>query len=89
MRLLKLFKIIGKLTIRVFPDAWWALFFIPALLLLPDARFEEAQNPGVTEEREGLLTSEPTSQAAPVVATEWSVRREVVDAWKRLGNVLR
>ena len=68
---------------------WWALFFIPALLLLPDARFEEAQNPGVTEEREGLLTSEPTSEAAPVVATEWSVRREVVDAWKRLGNVLR
>ena len=68
---------------------WWALFSILSLLLLPDARFEEAQNPGVTEERDGLLTSEPTSEAAPVVATEWSVRREVVDEWKRLGNVLR
>jgi UMF1 family MFS transporter len=69
---------------------WWALFSIPALWLLPDARgFEEAQNPGVTEEREGLLTSEPTSEAAPVVATKWSVRREVVDAWMRLGNMLR
>jgi MFS transporter, UMF1 family len=69
---------------------WWALFSIPALLLLPDARrFEESQNPGATEEREGLLTGEPTPEAAPVVATEWSVRREVVDAWKRLGNMLR
>ena len=54
---------------------WWALFSIPALLLLPDARFEEAQNPRVTEEREGLLTNKPTSEAAPVVATEWSETR--------------
>jgi UMF1 family MFS transporter len=69
---------------------WWAVFSIPALLLLPDARgFEEPQNPGATEEREGLLASEPTPEAAPVAAAEWSVRREVVDAWKRLGNMLR
>jgi len=69
---------------------WWALFSIPALLLLPSARgSEEAQNPGVTEEREGLLTSEPASEAAPVVAIEWNMRREVVDAWRRLGNMLR
>ncbi|KAH9989260.1 autophagy-related protein 22-like protein, partial [Russula vinacea] len=69
---------------------WWAVFSIPALLLLPDARgFEEPQNPGATEEREGLLASEPTPEAAAVAATEWSVRREVVDAWKRLGNMLR
>ncbi|KAF8476448.1 autophagy-related protein 22-like protein [Russula ochroleuca] len=45
--------------------AWWALFSIPTLLLLPGTRgFEEAQNAGVTEECEGLLTSEPTSEAA-------------------------
>ena len=69
---------------------WWAVFSIPALLLLPDARgFEEPQNPGATEEREGLLASEPPPEAAAVAATEWSVRREVVDAWKRLGNMLR
>ena len=69
---------------------WWALFSIPILLLLPDARqFEEQQNAGVTEECESLLTGEPTSEAAPVVATGWSVRREVADAWKRLGNMLR
>ncbi len=70
--------------------AWWALFSIPALMLLPGAReFEETQNPGVTEEREGLLTSEPASEVAPVIVTEWSVRREVVDAWKKLGDMLR
>jgi len=70
--------------------AWWALFSIPALLLLPGAReFEESQKASVTEEREGLLTSEPASEAAPVVATEWAVRKEVVDAWKRLGDMLR
>jgi hypothetical protein len=59
-------------------------------LLLQDAgRFEEQQNAEGTEERVGLLTSEPTPEAAPVVATEWSVRREVVDAWKRSGNMSR
>ncbi|KAH9989262.1 autophagy-related protein 22-like protein [Russula vinacea] len=69
---------------------WWAVFSVPALLLLPDARgFEEPQNPGATEEREGLLASEPPPGAAAVAATEWSVRREVVHAWKRLGNMLR
>ncbi len=70
--------------------AWWALFSIPALLLLPGAKeFEETQNASVTEEREGLLASEPTSDAVPVVTTKWTVRREVVDAWKRLGDMLR
>jgi MFS transporter, UMF1 family len=69
---------------------WWALFSIPALLLLPGARgYEEAQNTDVTEEREGLLTSEPASDAVPAVTTESSLRREVVDAWRRLGNMLR
>ncbi len=59
-------------------------------MLLPGAReFEETQNSGVTEEREGLLTSEPASEVAPVIVTEWSVRREVVDAWKKLGDMLR
>ena len=51
--------------------AWWALFSIPALLLLPGAReFEETPKIRVAEEREGLLTSEPTSEAALVIATE-------------------
>jgi UMF1 family MFS transporter len=69
---------------------WWALFSIPALLLLPGAKgSEEAQILGVIEEREGLLTNELTSEVAPVVATEWSLRQEVVDAWRRLGDMLR
>ena len=70
--------------------AWWALFSIPALLLLPGAReLEKTQKADVTEEREGLLTSEPASEAAPVVAAEWTLQQEVVDAWKRLGDMLR
>lgn len=70
--------------------AWWALFSIPALVLLPGVGgSEEAQNVGVSEEHEGLLASEVASEAAPVVATEWTVRREVVDSWRRLGNMLR
>ena len=69
---------------------WWALFSIPALLLLPGARdFEGTQKARVTEEREGLLTSEPASMAASAVSTEWTVRQEVVGAWKRLGDMLR
>ena len=68
---------------------WWALFSVPTLLLLPGTRgFEKAQNAVMTEEREGLLTSEPTSEAACVVATDWSVGREVVDACGGLGNML-
>lgn len=70
--------------------AWWALFSIPALLLLPGARgFEGIQKASVTEEREGLLTSSPASEAIPIVATDRSVWKEVVDAWKRLGDMLR
>ena len=69
--------------------AWWALFSIPALLLLPGPReLEKIQKVIVTEESEGLLTAEPASEAAPVVATEWTVGREVVDAWKRLSDML-
>jgi UMF1 family MFS transporter len=65
--------------------AWWALFSIPTLLLLPGTRgFEEAQNAGVTEECEGLLTSEPTSEAACVVATDRSVGRGAVDGWRNM-----
>jgi UMF1 family MFS transporter len=70
--------------------AWWALFSIPAFLLLPGAKeLEKTQKATVTEEGEGLLASPPASEAASVVATEWTLLREVVDAWKRLGNMLR
>lgn len=69
---------------------WWALFSIPALWLLPGpSGFEEAHDADVTEEREGLLTSEPATEAPPVAATEWNICREVVDAWRRLGSMLR
>jgi MFS transporter, UMF1 family len=69
--------------------AWWALFSIPALLLLPGASgVEKVPNASITEEREGLLAHEP-SQATPIAPTKWSVQREVVDAWRRLGSMFR
>jgi MFS transporter, UMF1 family len=69
--------------------AWWALFSVPALLLLPGASADkEVPNPSVIEEREGLLGNE-IPEALRVAPAEWSVRREVVDAWRRLGSMLR
>jgi UMF1 family MFS transporter len=71
--------------------AWWAVFSIPALLLLPGASgFEEvAPIVSVTEESEGLLASEAGSEVAAILVPEWSVRKEVFDAWRRLGHMLR
>lgn len=70
--------------------AWWALFSVPALLLLPGAKeFEKTRKASVAEESEGLLTSEAAPEASPVVAAKWTLRQEVVDAWKRLGDMLR
>ena len=69
--------------------AWWALFSVPALFLLPGASASQETSSGiVTEEREGLLADE-RPVAAPALAAEWTVRQEVVDAWKRLGSMLR
>jgi len=71
--------------------AWWALFSIPALLLLPSARgFEGAQSVVVTEEREGLLASDDAPvETVSVVAAKWTVRREVVNSWRKLADMLR
>jgi UMF1 family MFS transporter len=67
--------------------AWWALFSVPALLFLPSA--SASQGRLVTEEHEGLLADEHPEAPAPVLAVEWTVRQEVVNAWKRLGSMLR
>jgi MFS transporter, UMF1 family len=70
--------------------AWWALFSVPALLLLPGASVDkEVLNASITEEREGLLANETTPGGTPVTPAEWAVRREVADAWRRLGSMLR
>jgi len=68
----------------------WASFLITALLF-PDAReFEETQKASVTGTRGfKLLTSESASEVVTVVATEWAVRQEVVDVWKRSGNMIQ
>jgi UMF1 family MFS transporter len=69
--------------------AWWALFSVPALFFLPGASApQETPSRHVTEEREGLLADE-RPEAVPTPAAEWTVRQEVVDAWKRLGSMLR
>jgi UMF1 family MFS transporter len=67
--------------------AWWALFSVPALLFLPSA--SASQERLVAAEREGLLADERPEAAPALAAAEWTVRQEVVDAWKRLGSMLR
>jgi hypothetical protein len=37
--------------------------------------------------RAHLLADERQEMAAPELAAEWTVRQEVVDAWKRLGSM--
>ena len=70
--------------------AWWALFSVPALLLLPSASaFQVTSTRSVAEEQEGLLADERPEAALALAAAEWTVRQEVVDAWKRLGIMLR
>lgn len=53
---------------------WWALFSIPAALWLPGA---------------GGPSNGPTSASDGIAEGKWSLRSEVVAAWKRLGRMLR
>ncbi|KAH9840162.1 autophagy-type protein 22 [Rhodofomes roseus] len=57
---------------------WWALFSLPAALWLPGAAQLGARI---------ALTQEPGEGEA--VEEKWSVWREIVGAWKRLGGMLR
>ena len=59
-------------------------FSYPLSYSCPGAKGFEARSASMTEERKGLPTSEPASEAAPVFAIEWTVRREL---W--IGNMLR
>ncbi|KAI0260363.1 MFS general substrate transporter [Gloeopeniophorella convolvens] len=69
--------------------AWWALFSLPALVLLPSARASiKVPSLDSSEEREGLLADE-AAHVEPVLQAQWNTRREIVDAWKRLGSMLR
>ncbi|KAN0133478.1 Vacuole effluxer Atg22 like domain containing protein [Lactarius tabidus] len=43
----------------------------------------------VTEEREGLLADDRPGATPALAAAEYTVRQEVVDAWKRLGSMRR
>lgn len=70
--------------------AWWALFSVPALLFLPSASaFQGTSTRSIAEEQEGLLAGERPQAALALAEAEWTVRQEVVDAWKRLGSMLR
>lgn len=57
---------------------WWAIFSIPAALWLPDS--ENSQINGA---------SMWTDDATIASSGEWSFSREIVGAWRRLGNMLR
>lgn len=63
---------------------WWAAFSLPAAAWLPSGRTEKAV--GVVEEgQEG----EWGAEGRGVVQEKWSTGREIVKAWKKLGNMLR
>ena len=59
---------------------WWALFSIPAAAWLPGA--SAMTHAGAVAVEEGEVT-------APEDDTNWSMGREIVRAWKRLGQMLR
>ncbi|RDB21916.1 Autophagy-related protein 22-1 [Hypsizygus marmoreus] len=56
---------------------WWAVFSIPAALWLPGA--ESSRIPATAW----------SDDADTASSGEWSTRREIVKAWKRLGSMLR
>lgn len=56
---------------------WWAVFSIPAALWLPGS-----SSPGSRGDA-------PWLDEVEVDTAEWSFRREIVGAWKRLGSMLR
>ena len=63
---------------------WWALFSLPAAAWLPSASSVPASGAIVLEE------SEPDVTAARLPEEEeWSMSREIVRAWKRLGQMLK
>ncbi|KAI0065158.1 MFS general substrate transporter [Artomyces pyxidatus] len=64
--------------------AWWALFSVPAIILLPSVRAQEAAV--LEQEQAGLLAGE---DAPPLREKDWNTRREIIAAWRRLGTMLR
>ncbi|KAA1470877.1 MFS general substrate transporter [Dentipellis sp. KUC8613] len=59
---------------------WWALFSVPAAFWLPNAGEDKDVDPvWVDEDREPQAEDD----------RDWSMGREIVAAWKRLGGMLR
>ncbi|KAJ4490643.1 autophagy-related protein 22-like protein [Lentinula aciculospora] len=58
---------------------WWAAFSIPALVWLPSGR-----NSLLSDDEDAIWVD--TDAAA---AGKWSLRKEIIAAWKRLGGMLR
>lgn len=59
---------------------WWAVFSIPSALWLPSA--SSAKEVPSPEWDDDLATSQDTGE-------QWSIAREIVNAWTRLGGMLR
>ncbi|KAI0084534.1 autophagy-type protein 22 [Irpex rosettiformis] len=60
---------------------WWALFSLPAALWLPSTTSENATPAELEWGAEDAESANSTK--------EWSASREIVNAWKRLGGMLR
>ncbi|KAI0072609.1 autophagy-type protein 22 [Panus rudis PR-1116 ss-1] len=58
---------------------WWALFTLPSAVWLPSGTSASPED--------GWTANETSSQSSPDV--KWSMGREIINAWKRLGGMLR
>lgn len=72
---------------------WWAVFSVPGVWWLPSGEKDDfnKRDGAVTEDGENGW-DEPSVEAAGTqrdVKEDWSMWREVIRAWKRLGGMLR
>ncbi|TBU38318.1 MFS general substrate transporter [Dichomitus squalens] len=63
---------------------WWALFSLPAAVWLPGASSTPAPGAIALAESEADVTTAHVREE-----DDWSMSREIVRAWKRLGQMLR
>ncbi|KAI0052223.1 autophagy-type protein 22 [Auriscalpium vulgare] len=68
--------------------AWWAVFSVPAIFLLPSVSKQNEEGI-VSEEQEGLLADVDANTSSPRGPRAWSAGKEIIAAWKRLGTMLR
>lgn len=68
---------------------WWAVFSVPGVWWLPSGERNGLKENGAVMEDGGNGWDEPRVEVAGAQRDQWSMWREVIKAWKRLGGMLR